>query len=110
MSTASPRGRRPAAKRRGDRPASGPRAGLPSKLARMTPSADDRQPPRMTRMVSFAVLLGLVVLGGAIELLQAIPSVHRDAEWLDWLADCAAVLVTFAAYQAAVSAWRYRRR
>lgn len=56
------------------------------------------------------VLLGLVVLGGAIELLQAIPSLHRDAEWLDWLADCAAVLVTFTAYQAAVSAWQYWRR
>ncbi|QDM40269.1 hypothetical protein C0V74_03765 [Altererythrobacter sp. TH136] len=35
----------------------------------------------------------LAILGGAIELFQAIPALHRDAEWLDWLADMGATLV-----------------
>ena len=37
--------------------------------------------------VLFAWLAGF---GAAIELFQAIPVLHRDAEWLDWLADMAA--------------------
>lgn len=48
---------------------------------------------------------GLLLLGGAIELLQALPSIHRDADVVDWLADAAGVgvgcawLVTFQALQ-----------
>ena len=38
-----------------------------------------------------AVGLGLVALGGLIELLQTIPSLHRDGDWIDWLVDSAAV-------------------
>jgi hypothetical protein len=36
-----------------------------------------------------AVLAGL---GALIELVQAIPALHRDAEFLDWAADMAAIL------------------
>ena len=39
--------------------------------------------------------LGIALLlsgfGGLIELVQALPFVHRDAEWGDWLADSAAI-------------------
>ena len=34
----------------------------------------------------------MAFVGGAIELVQSIPSLHRDAEWMDWFADIAAVL------------------
>ena len=36
------------------------------------------------------LFLGLGALGAAIEILQAIPSLHRNADWFDWLADMAA--------------------
>lgn len=42
-----------------------------------------------------AILLLFVALAGfgaAIELFQAIPALHRDAEVLDWLADMAAAI------------------
>ena len=35
--------------------------------------------------------LGLV--GAAIEVAQMMPMLHRDGSWLDWLADCGAVVV-----------------
>lgn len=35
---------------------------------------------------------GLAAFGGAIEMFQAIPALHRDAELLDWLADMAAAI------------------
>jgi hypothetical protein len=39
----------------------------------------------------FAVLFGaLAAFGAAIELFQAIPALHRDADAADWLADMAA--------------------
>ena len=38
-------------------------------------------------------LLVMAVLGGLIELVQMVPALHRDAEWLDWAADVAAALV-----------------
>ncbi len=33
------------------------------------------------------IVLGLAAFGGAIEILQAIPALHRDAAWDDWAAD-----------------------
>lgn len=36
---------------------------------------------------------GLAAFGGAIELFQAIPSLHRHADAVDWLADMGAALV-----------------
>jgi VanZ family protein len=39
------------------------------------------------------VWAGLLVFGALIELLQAIPSLHRDSSLIDWIADCAAVTI-----------------
>lgn len=39
------------------------------------------------------VFLGLCTLGGAIEIAQMIPQLHRDAEIGDWLADTLAIAV-----------------
>jgi hypothetical protein len=36
------------------------------------------------------IALSMAAFGGAIELTQALPFIHRDAEWDDWFADCAA--------------------
>ena len=36
--------------------------------------------------------MGLLVLGGAIELLQATPLIGRDGEFLDWFADLLGIL------------------
>jgi VanZ family protein len=50
--------------------------------------------------------LRLSLFGAAIELVQAIPPLHRDSSVLDWIADtvaCSAVL-------AAVSWWRRTRK
>lgn len=38
-------------------------------------------------------LLVMAVLGGVIELVQMVPSLHRDAEWMDWVADAGAALL-----------------
>jgi len=38
------------------------------------------------------VFVAFACLGAMIELLQAIPILHRDAEFRDWLADCGAIL------------------
>ena len=51
------------------------------------------------------IFISLAALGGLIEVLQMIPAIHRDAEWLDWAADCAAVLATLVACRAA--SWIY---
>lgn len=37
--------------------------------------------------------LGLICFGGAIELLQAIPSLGRSPDWIDWLVEVAAICV-----------------
>lgn len=39
------------------------------------------------------VFLGMCALGGAIEIAQMIPQLHRDAELADWLADTLAIAV-----------------
>jgi hypothetical protein len=44
-------------------------------------------------MSDWAILIRLSVVGIAIEVLQAIPSLHRDCDWRDWLADTIAVAV-----------------
>jgi VanZ family protein len=38
-----------------------------------------------------AIAISLCVFGGLIEIVQSFPSVHRDAEWGDWIADSAAI-------------------
>jgi hypothetical protein len=42
------------------------------------------------RVPKLRLLLGLCLLGAGIEVLQAIPALHRDAEFLDWVADSVA--------------------
>jgi hypothetical protein len=39
----------------------------------------------------WVILFRLSALGAMIEVLQAIPSLHRDSDWRDWLADTVAV-------------------
>ena len=39
------------------------------------------------------LLLALSLFGAAIEVVQAIPWLHRDSELLDWVADTVAVIV-----------------
>ena len=39
------------------------------------------------------LLLRLSLFGALIEVVQAIPALHRDSDVLDWLADTAAVIV-----------------
>lgn len=41
---------------------------------------------------SLKIAMGLGFFGALIELTQAIPFIHRDAEWADWLADISAVI------------------
>jgi VanZ family protein len=36
------------------------------------------------------LLIGLSLFGAAIELVQLIPLLHRNGDWVDWLADTAA--------------------
>jgi len=55
------------------------------------------------------LLLGLMAFGALIEMVQAIPQLHRDSDLLDWLADTGAALAVFVI----VTAWGYlmaRRR
>ncbi|HEX6742048.1 MAG TPA: VanZ family protein [Sphingomicrobium sp.] len=55
------------------------------------------------RLLSIAI--GLSLFGALIELVQAIPALHRDSDVVDWIADtiaCAAVLLL-------VRWWRRRR-
>jgi VanZ family protein len=40
--------------------------------------------------------VALSAFGGLIEILQMIPVLNRDAQWLDWVADTAAVLAVLA--------------
>ncbi|ANY20296.1 hypothetical protein A6F68_01786 [Tsuneonella dongtanensis] len=39
----------------------------------------------------------LGIFGGAIEVFQAIPALHRDADWYDWIADMGAAALAIAA-------------
>ena len=42
------------------------------------------------------LFIALTALGGLIELVQAIPALHRDSDWLDLVADMAASLTGLA--------------
>jgi hypothetical protein len=48
------------------------------------------------RSSPFVVLAGLALFGGLIELVQAIPAIHRDSDAFDWLADIGAGAVVLA--------------
>lgn len=45
------------------------------------------------RTALIRLLVGLSLFGALIEVVQAIPMLHRDSDLLDWLADTIAVLV-----------------
>lgn len=47
--------------------------------------------PAFPRLRPIHIVLSLSAFGGLIELVQAIPALHRDADWLDWLADTVAI-------------------
>lgn len=49
--------------------------------------------PAMPRL-RLAIVLS--AFGALIEVVQAIPALHRDSDWRDWVADTAAILVTLA--------------
>ena len=55
------------------------------------------------RLALLQLLSGLSLFGAIIELVQAVPALHRDADRLDWLAD------TVAAGAALLVAWAVRR-
>lgn len=50
------------------------------------------------------LLAGLSAFGAAIEIVQAIPALHRDSDLRDWVADTAAVSVVL------LAVWLWRRR
>ena len=52
------------------------------------------------------LVLGLSAFGAFIELVQLVPSLHRDAQALDWFADTVAVI----AVVVALYLWRRVRR
>ncbi|HEU4651160.1 MAG TPA: hypothetical protein VFS49_07075, partial [Croceibacterium sp.] len=54
------------------------------------------------RLAGLKLVLGLSAFGALIEMVQLIPSLHRDSDVLDWLADTLAVGATVLA----ISAWR----
>jgi hypothetical protein len=58
------------------------------------------------RLGMVKLLLGLSAFGALIELVQMIPSLHRDSDALDWFADTAAVIVVLLA----ILLWRRMRR
>lgn len=45
------------------------------------------------RVPKWRLAVGLSLFGALIEAVQAIPALHRDSDWLDWVVDTAAVLV-----------------
>jgi VanZ family protein len=57
------------------------------------------------RLSPVKLVFGLSAFGGLIELVQLIPSLHRDAELMDWIADTAAV----ATIVVAIRLWRRSR-
>ena len=45
------------------------------------------------RLPVLLVAVAMAAFGGFIELSQAVPFIHRDAEWIDLFADCVAATV-----------------
>lgn len=57
------------------------------------------------RLSALKLVVGLSAFGGLIEVVQLIPSLNRDAEILDWIADTAATI----AVVLAIHVWRRTR-
>jgi len=58
------------------------------------------------KMSPLRIALGLFAFGALIEFVQMIPALHRDAQFLDWIADAAAATVVLLA----IHVWRRLRR
>jgi VanZ family protein len=58
------------------------------------------------RLAALKLILGLSVFGALIEVVQMFPSLHRRAEFLDWVADTAGAV----AGVLAVRVWRHTRK
>lgn len=61
------------------------------------------------RLSAVRLWLALVGYGALIELVQAIPALHRDSDWVDLLVDAAAALAA-GIVMAAVRRWLVPRR
>ncbi|MGK6355645.1 hypothetical protein ACMGDH_10500 [Sphingomonas sp. DT-207] len=48
------------------------------------------------RVPKWRLVIGLSLFGAFIEAVQAIPALHRDSDWLDWVVDTAAILMVLA--------------
>lgn len=57
------------------------------------------------RAMPLRLLAGLSAFGALIEVVQAIPVLHRDSDVIDWIADTVAVLVVLAL----LAGWRRLR-
>jgi VanZ family protein len=57
------------------------------------------------RIPMWRIAMALSCFGAAIEIVQAIPIIHRDSEFLDWVADTVACVAVFTL----VGLWRWRR-
>lgn len=53
--------------------------------------------------------IGLSLFGVAIEVIQAVPSLHRDSDWRDWVADTIAIALTLAVVGLAGRLWQARQ-
>ena len=60
-------------------------------------------------MSKIRIALSLVAVGAGIEIVQMIPVLHRDAEWMDLAADTCAILVMLAVVTLAFG-WHRRTR
>jgi len=61
------------------------------------------------RLAPLRLLLGLSGFGVLIELVQAMPVLHRSCDWRDWVADTLAILVVLA-LAAGLRRWQAQRR
>jgi VanZ family protein len=48
------------------------------------------------RVALWRIAAALAGFGALIEIAQAIPALHRDSSWLDWIADCVAIALVLA--------------
>jgi len=61
------------------------------------------------RARALLIIERLAFFGALIEVFQAIPSLHRDCDWHDWVADVIALCVTLAIWDG-MRGWLRRQR
>jgi hypothetical protein len=62
------------------------------------------------RLSLWRAALWLSAVGAGIEVLQAIPALHRDSDWRDWVADSAAIVAALVPVLLYRKAWRATRQ